>query len=195
MPKLTSYQLQQLPQSMRMAYKSIFYGGYVPTSSRGDVSGDRQDFETILNYLGRPTHFAYQQGFNQPTGVLAEISKSVRYFLVPIYNLMLRPVIFMGVVCFLIALRLKRIRVKNQMTLTLIASLFLGATIRTALIILLDISSFPSITDGYLNVCYSFLLIASVASILILVQDQAQNFKIHFKLPVGRRSDFGKNRK
>jgi hypothetical protein len=168
LPPISASQWANLPNTTRAVYNSLKSAGRVQNNSRGAISGDSEEFQRVLSFLGRPTHFSLGAGDVFPVSALATTSKFVRQFLVGVYSKIIPLIINLGVFSALMFLTFGW-KKREELELFIVGlSLWLGAVVRSALVILIDVSSFPTYHDGYLNASYSFLLLGSLIWITLL---------------------------
>ena len=176
LPPMTNSQFDSIPGRAKAALDLTLGSGYVPLVSRGEISGSDNEFDYVLSFLGRPSHFELNSGSKLPSTVIVQTSHQIRIFLVLIYKAIIPIVWILGLFSFFAFFSKLRNRTPYERVLFLLgAGFILGAIVRTALIILIDVTSFPAIHDGYMNASFSFTLIGF--SIWILVQIDSMSSK------------------
>ena len=168
LPPMSDRSIDSIPGKFQSALHLIVGSGYVPSISRGEITGDKTQFESVLSFLGRPSHFDLNQGDKVPDSNVVQFSESTRSLLVKVYKVFIPLVFVFGFFSLIFfGLRFKKREEVEFEFLIIGASFIFAAAIRTLLVVLIDASSFPAIHDGYLNASFSFSLIGfSVWSLL-----------------------------
>ncbi len=99
---------------------------------------------------------------------LAERVRKASYSL---FNYALPPLIFLGALAFVVTCTLSFIRKSVTVALAIACASWVAVASRSAILVLVDISSFPAIHTPYLLPVYAMVLVASIFS-LIAVQQQ-----------------------
>jgi hypothetical protein len=185
LPPMTDSQLDSIPGRTKAALVLTLGSGYVPLVSRGEISGSENEFDYVLSFLGRPSHFELNGGSKLPSSVIVQTSHQVRIFLVLVYKAIIPLVWIFGLISFFAFFSKFRSRMPQERVLFLLgAGFILGAIVRTALIILIDVTSFPAIHDGYMNASFSFTLIGFSIWIFVAINSMvSKNSLLQFMDP------------
>jgi hypothetical protein len=161
MPNLTSNSLDRIPGSLTATIRSITSAHDVPKESRG-YGGDPGRFSEILSYLGNPTHFPLEKTTVRELTFFEKFSSNSRNVLSRFYGYFIPLSFFLVFPAIFLTLFSSKFRKKYHLELIVGASLFLSAFFRCLILIAVDVTSFPSITIGYLNASYSLFLISTL---------------------------------
>lgn len=169
MPPISWSQLKEIPLVTSNVWRSMTTANPLLSKSRWNISGPQRKFDEALLFLNYPKHYSLAGDEGVSEGNMEDIrAKSVhglRASVVVLYSAFLPFLIPAGIVFFL-AGTYAAIRNRDWSDIFVLSSvIWLAVLTRIAVLILVDISSFPAIINPYMQPIYTLSVLASILSI------------------------------